>query len=126
MKHLPFLVLLLVVEVFAWGPVKNDFDPALAITVSVSPANVRMDEGTTRVLVATVTNDPNHRGVTWTISAPCDFGPWCRGAILSQSSTTATYRAPLHPVGTAPQVRIIATSRADSTKSARANVSVVP
>jgi hypothetical protein len=125
MKNLGFCASFLAAVVllggqFGGGAVVN----SVAGSISISPASVTLHEGAEQVFHAKVSGST--LGVTWAISSPCDFGPYCRGAILSRTPTSATYRAPLHPVGTPPQIRIVATSKADPTKSARAAVTVVP
>ena len=63
-------------------------------------------------LTATVTNDVNGAGVTWTASS---------GTFSAQAATTATYVAPNSPGS---GITITATSKADATKSATATIAV--
>ena len=133
--RLLMVVMLLALEALAWGLIPagfstiapEHFTSTSLVSVSISPTFAQMKVGTTRVFSATVTNDPKHLGVRWSISSPCDFGPACRGTFVQTSLFSATYRAPLPgPFATAGNpIRIIATSNADPTKSAKATVMVV-
>jgi hypothetical protein len=86
--------------------------PSVAVTASATSV-----DGTDAVtLTATVTNDKNNGGVTWTVSG---------GGTLSNTSTTgATYTAPA-PASAAQTVTITATSVADTTKTGTATVTVL-
>jgi len=99
---------------------------ASTITVVVSPqtANVQVGFGSQK-FIATVTNDAQNNGVTWSLSGAGCSGAAC-GALSSSSSASGaavTYTAP----ATAPTpatVTLTATSVSDNTRSNSANVSV--
>jgi len=90
-----------------------------SIQVSITPTGfVGVDVGTTLQLTASVSNDADNRGVTWTLS-----GAGCSGASCGTISPTGLYTAPLTaPVQ--PAVTVTAASVTDYTKSASATVVV--
>ena len=88
---------------------------APAVSVSVTAAAGTVDGGDTTTLTATVSNDQNSKGVTWTVSG---------GGTLSSSTTTgATYTAPAAS-SSALSVTVTATSVADTSKSSTATIAV--
>jgi putative Ig domain-containing protein len=89
-----------------------------AITVGFSPAGpVTLDQGKTQLVTATVTNDPNNAGVTW--SAVTGLG-----SLSGQTTTSATYNAPAS-VSSSSTATFKATSVTDPTKSATFTVNLV-
>jgi hypothetical protein len=94
---------------------------AVAIGVSVSPTTANVTAGKTQNFNATVSNDPANKGVTWSL-----FGSGCSGAacgtLTNTTSTGVTYIAP--PGAPSGIVTLTATSLADNTKSASANITV--
>lgn len=97
----------------------------LSISVSISPSTpVTIDQGQAVKFTATVLNDTNSKGVTWSASGTGVAGTEC-GTFSSATTTTATYDAP----STVPanlNITITATSETDPTKSASAMVIVTP
>jgi Putative Ig domain len=94
--------------------------PPPVILVTISPDIVQpVDEGQTINFSATVINDKANMGVTWRVTCPASS---C-GSLSGQTGTSAVYSAPT-PVKTAISVTVIATSAADSTKSASEVVAV--
>ena len=96
------------------------------ISVSLSPATANVLLGTTRQFTATVSNDASNSGVSWSLMQNgSNCAPTC-GTLSSASSpsgTAETYTAPSSmpaPAG----VTIVATSVADTTKSASALITV--
>lgn len=88
---------------------------APSVGVAVTAAASTLDGGDSTTLSATVSNDQNSAGVTWTVSG---------GGTLSNSTTTAaTYTAPA-PSATALSITVTATSVADTTKSSSATIAV--
>jgi hypothetical protein len=85
------------------------------VSVAVTAAAKTVDGTDSTTLSATVTNDQNNAGVTWTVSG---------GGKLSNNSTTGvTYTAPT-ATSSAINATVTATSVADNTKSASATISV--
>ncbi len=90
-----------------------------AITVGLAPASpVTLDQGKTQLVTATVSNDPNSAGVTWSIVTGL-------GTLSGSTSTTTTYNAPAS-VASASTATFTATSVTDPTKSATYTVHLVP
>ena len=87
--------------------------PSASVAVTASASTVDGNDSTT--LTATVTNDKNSAGVTWSVSG---------GGTLSNTTTSsATYTAPA-PTSNAQSVTVTATSVADTTKSGKATITV--
>ena len=88
------------------------------VAVRVSPATMQVVSGGHQQFTATVTGSQN-TGVTWSLS-----GSGCSGSSCGSITSTGLYSAP----GTIPnpaQVKVTATSDADSTKSGSAAVTVI-
>jgi len=85
----------------------------VSVTVKASAATV--DGTDTATLTATVVNDKNSAGVTWSVSGG--------GALSNQTKTTATYTAPAAS-SSALTVTVTATSVATTTESAKATITV--
>jgi PKD domain-containing protein len=100
--------------------------PGPPIAVSVSPKSKTLLVKSSDTFTATVKNDAQNKGATWTLSGAGCSGASC-GTISSTSSasgTAITYTAP----DTAPNpgtVTLTATSVSDSTASASANITVI-
>lgn len=92
-----------------------------AIVVSVVPASAGSIVNGSRVFTATVVNDPNNRGVAWSIGG-CTGGSAACGGLTNVTPTTATYAAPVAAPSGA--LAVIATSLTDNTKSFTASVIV--
>ena len=89
------------------------------VTVSVSPATAELVAGSDRQFLATVTGTTNH-AVTWSIS-----GQGCTGLSCGTITASGFYGAP----GVVPnpaQVKVTATSVADTSKSGSAVVTILP
>ena len=96
----------------------------LSISVSISPSTpVTIDQGQAVKFTATVLNDTNSKGVTWSASGTGVAGTEC-GTFSSATTTTATYDAPSTVSNL--NITITATSETDPTKSASAMVIVTP
>ena len=91
------------------------------ISVAVSPSTASLQAGAHQDFTATVTNDAASRGVTWFVTG-CTGGTAACGSLTNVTATTATYTAPSLPANA--HFGITATSVADRTKSANANLAV--
>src|SRR5215813_2577010 len=89
------------------------------VAVTVSPTSAEVVAGKTQQFAASVTNTSN-TNVTWSVN-----GTGCAGAACGTVSATGLYRAP-NSVPTPAQIKVTATSVADSTKSASATVTILP
>ena len=85
------------------------------ISVSVAAAASTIDGADTTTLNATVTNDKNAAGVSWSVSGG--------GTLSNQTTTTTTYAAPA-ATSLAQSITVTATSIADSTKTSSATITV--
>lgn len=86
-----------------------------AIGVAITPSAQIVDGTDTVTLTATVSNDHNAAGVTWTLSGG--------GALSNTTTTSATYTAPA-ATSTSQSVTITATSIGDTSKSASVTLTV--
>ena len=85
------------------------------LSVSLTSASTTVDATDAVKLTATVANDKNADGVTWSVSGG--------GTLSGQTTSTATYVAPAAS-SSALSVTVIATSVADATKSATVSLTV--
>jgi beta-glucanase (GH16 family) len=92
---------------------------AQGVAVVITPSNASTTIGAAQQFVASVTGTSN-TAVTWTAS-----GTGCSGATCGTISSSGLYTSPA-AVPSSAAVTITATSQADPTKSATANVSIVP
>jgi len=97
------------------------------VGVTVAPTTASVNVSKTQSFTATVTNDAQSKGVTWSLS-----GTGCSGATCGSLSTTSsasgvaiTYTAPA-AVPAPATVAIKATSVADGTRSFSSTITVVP
>jgi hypothetical protein len=93
----------------------NPHPISVAITNPASAPTIQQTQ--TVNITASVANDPNNKGVTWTLSGV--------GTLSAQTTTSVTYNAPA-TVGSNTNVTVTATSIADNTKSATLTVTVTP
>ena len=100
-------------------------DVTFSVSVSVSPSNQSLVTNESRSFTATVQNDPQSKGVRWTLSGAGCTGSAC-GTLSSTSSSSGspiTYIAPPNVPNPA-TVNLTATSVSDSTISATATITV--
>ncbi len=90
--------------------------------LTISPANAPVPSAGTQPFTASLTGTSN-TAVSWSLSGPGCGGSSC--GTISTSASFAVYLAPTVPPSPA-SVNVIATSVAEPTKSASANVTVVP
>jgi hypothetical protein len=97
----------------------------LPISVSLAPPTANVIVNTGLALAATVQNDVQSQGVTWSLAGAGCSGATC-GTLASQSSPyTIGYIAP-SSVPNPPTVTVNATSIVDPTKSATSTITVTP
>ncbi len=96
-----------------------------AIIVSVSPTTASVQVGAALPFTATVQNDSQNKGVTWTLSGTGCSGATCGtlSATSSASGTAITYTAPASVPAPA-TVTLTATSVTDGTKSGAATITI--
>jgi DNA/RNA endonuclease YhcR with UshA esterase domain len=93
-----------------------------AISVSVSPNSASLLVGNSQALTATVTNDVNNQGVSWSVTGAGCSGAAC-GTLSSITGSSVSYTAP----GAVPNpatVTVKATSVADASKFTTASITV--
>src|ERR1035437_6481374 len=95
------------------------------ISVSMAPSSqMAIDQGQTLNYTATVTNDSNAAGVSWSMSGTACTGAAC-GTFTGGTTSAVTYNAPV-TVSAKTTVTIVAASVADTTKSVSSTVVVTP
>jgi len=88
------------------------------ISITLSPTtSVTINAGQTQNITATVANDHNNEGVTWSITG--------FGSLTDQTTTSVTYVAPVG-ISTESSATITATSVANTTITATLTISVNP
>jgi len=96
---------------------------SLPISVSVSPTTASVPSGYgTQPFTATVSNDFQNKGVTWSFSGAGCSSSTC-GTLSQVTTTSVTYNAPAN-VPSPATVTVTATSISDTTKSGSANITV--
>jgi hypothetical protein len=98
--------------------------PPPPISVSIASSAQTVDQGRSVSITATVINDTSGKGVTWSLSGSGCSGAGC-GTLSNQTATSVSYTAPSQVTGSI-SVKVVATSVADSTKSAPASLQLVP
>src|SRR5277367_5615032 len=96
--------------------------PSPAISVSIAPTNPSVQPSGSVSFTATLQNDTQNKGVTWSLSGAGCSGTAC-GSLSNLTSTSVTYTAPATQPSPA-SVSLAATSIADTTKSASATVTL--
>jgi hypothetical protein len=99
--------------------------PGTPVSVAINPAVLSVQTGKTNSITATVQNDAQNKGVTWTLSGAGCSAAAC-GTLSSSSSASGTaiiYTAPAK-VPNPSAVTVIATSLTDSTKTASTTITI--
>lgn len=93
------------------------------ISVSLDRTTITLAPGNTAQFTATVNNDPNHQGVTWTVSCSA---PACGTAspTTTASGAATTYTAPASAPASNLAVTLTATSISDGAQSSSATITV--
>jgi hypothetical protein len=95
------------------------------ITVVVSPASVSVQAGIgTQNFTATVQNDIQNKGVTWSLSGAGCSGAAC-GTLSNVTTTSVTYTAPANQP-TPNTATLMATSVSDTTKNYSTTITLIP
>lgn len=95
------------------------------ISVSLTPATMSLPAGVSTLFTATVQNNVQSRGVTWSLSGAGCSGTSCGTLYAASGPTTTGYIAPSN-MPSPPTVTLTATSVADPTKSASATITITP
>jgi Fe-S cluster assembly iron-binding protein IscA len=95
---------------------------ALPISVAVNPASTSVQVSATANFSATLQNDSQNKGVTWSLSGTGCSGVAC-GSLTNVTTTTVTYNAPATPPSPA-SVTLKGTSITDTTKSGSATITL--
>jgi len=93
------------------------------ISVAVSPSSSTLQVGQSVGFTATLQNDTQNKGVTWSVSGAGCSGSSC-GSLSNATTTSVTYTAPL-TVPSPATITLQAKSVADTTKSASATITLV-
>ena len=96
---------------------------AVVIVVTVSPTNQSVQTSGTQNLTASLQNDSQNKGVTWSLSGSGCSGATC-GTLSNVTTTSVTYTAPA-AVPSPATVTLTAESVADTTKTASATITVI-
>ncbi|HVA01334.1 MAG TPA: Ig domain-containing protein, partial [Terriglobia bacterium] len=113
--------ILLAIFLSSCGSSSTPSTPQVSVAISPS-AQQSIDQGQTVNFTASVTNDSNSAGVTWSLSGSGCTGSAC-GTLSNTSTTAATYNAPAS-VSSNLTVSVTATSKAATKKSASVTVLV--
>jgi hypothetical protein len=97
--------------------------PPPPISVSVSPNSAPVGTGGSQNFTATVQNDFQNRGATWSLSGAGCSGITC-GSLTNVTATSVTYNGPAS-VPSPATVTLTATSISDNTKVGTATITVV-
>jgi hypothetical protein len=107
-------------------PIPTQSQPPQAINVALTNSSPAIDTGQADSLTATVRNDPNNKGVKWTIACPSGVTA-CGGMAQATSASGAVdrYNAP-SSVSAAETLTVTATSASDPSKFISVQVTVNP
>ena len=104
------------VGILVWALVFAGCSGSSSLTVTLAPASGEsLNPGATVTITATLTNDKNNQGVTWTLSGP--------GTLSGNTTTSVVYTAP-SSIATSTTATITATSVANSTVTATESITL--
>ncbi len=104
------------VGILVWALVFAGCSGSSTLTVTLSPASGEsLNPGATVTITATLTNDKNNQGVTWTLSGP--------GTLSGNTTTSVVYTAPSN-ISTSTTATITATSVANSSVTATESITL--
>jgi hypothetical protein len=113
-----FLVLALVGTLGILVGCSSSGTPAgIPITIALSPGTASVNAKQTLNIVATVSNDPSNKGVSWALAGV--------GSLTNPTTTSVTYNAPSTVTSTS-VATVSATSIANNTVSASSQITVSP
>jgi hypothetical protein len=100
-------------------------NPAPTVAVALTPATATVQASQGASFTATVSNDPKNEGTTWTLSGPGCTGAACGSLSGAKAASGAAvmYTAPA-AVPNPPTITLTATAVDDSTKSAKATITL--
>lgn len=117
LKSLPVLILSITLALGLPGCSSSSSPTTTTAAVTLSPSGVQsVDQGQTLNITATVANDVNGQGVTWTLAGV--------GALSNNTTTSVTYTAPAS-VANNTIVSVTATSTADTSATASLSITIV-
>ena len=96
---------------------------ASGVTITPNTLSLPAGSSTTTQFTATVANDQNDAGVTWTFSGPSCQANTC-GSLNNITTTAATYSAPSAQPAPDNTVTLTATSKADTSKFGTATIKI--
>ena len=120
-----FIFVVMLALALQWhGGVASPAGGPLSVTITPSSASVQASGGT-QTFIATVQNDKQNGGVTWSLAGAGCSGSACGrlSAISSASGVPVTYTAPANPPSPA-TVTLRATSVSNKSKTASATITV--
>jgi hypothetical protein len=95
----------------------NGTPVGVPITIVLSPSSASINAGQSKNILATVSNDPSNKGVSWTLSGV--------GTLTNSTTTSVTYNAPAS-VASSSVAAVTATSVANSSVATSAQITVLP
>jgi hypothetical protein len=84
---------LILLTIFCVISISSCHGGGTSITLEVTPKTVTLDEGQSQIFIATLGNDTNNLGVTWTLTGSGCAGSGC-GTLTNVTTTSVTYTAP--------------------------------
>ncbi len=124
-RAVAWIALAIIVSGCGGGSSHSTPQPTFQVSVSLSPASQQgIDQGQSVSFTASVANDSNNQGVSWSLSGSGCSGSAC-GALSNASTTSSTYSAPA-TVSSGFTVSVKATSVKDPGAYASTAVAVSP
>jgi Putative Ig domain len=110
------VALLFALGILVWALVFAGCSGSSAITVALSPASGQsLSPGQTVTVIATLTNDKNNQGVSWTLTGP--------GSLSGNTTTSVVYTAPTS-ISVSATATITATSVANTSVTATESITL--
>ena len=96
--------------------------PQESVSVSITPQSISLQAGATQAFSASVANDPQGKGVSWSFAGCSGAACGTLSSMNSASGDSVTYTAP--QLSAAATITLTAAAVADSSKAAAATISV--